>query len=61
MASVKPPLLCRKTAPYQKPLVVFGLLTTDLDRTILPARSGQKPYYDIENGKLTLKGLPVES
>lgn len=55
-------LLCRKTAPhYQKPLVVFGLLTTDLDRTILPVRSGQKPYYDIENGKLKLKGLPVES
>jgi hypothetical protein len=55
-------LLCRKTAPhYQKPLVVFGLLTTDLDRTILPVRSGQKPYYDIDQEQLVLKGYPIDS
>jgi hypothetical protein len=55
-------LLCRKTAPhYQKPLVVFGLLTTDLERTILPVRTGQKPYYDLEDEQLVLKGLPIDS
>jgi hypothetical protein len=55
-------LLCRKTAPhYQKPLVVFGLLNTDLDRTPIPWRCGQKPYYDVVDGKLALQGLPIDS
>jgi hypothetical protein len=55
-------LLCRKTAPhFDKPLVVFGMLTSDIERTILPMRVGQKPYYTIENGALTLKGLPIDS
>ncbi len=55
-------LLCRKTAPhYEKPLVVFGILTTDLDRTILPVRTGQKPYYDVEDSTLTLKGYPIDT
>jgi hypothetical protein len=53
-------LLCRKTVThFQKPLVVFGLLTSDMDRTVLPVRTGLKPYYDIEDGRLTLKGLPI--
>lgn len=55
-------LLCRATAPhYHKPLVVFGLLTTDIERTILPFRVGQKPYYDVENGEPMLKGYPIDS
>ncbi|MFN8397925.1 MAG: hypothetical protein U0176_25130 [Bacteroidia bacterium] len=55
-------LLCRATAPhYQKPLVVFGMLTTDVERTILPFRVGQKPYYDVEGGELQLKGYPIDS
>ncbi len=55
-------LLCRKTAPhYEKPLVIFGMLTSDLDRTILPMRTGQKPYYDLVDDSLTLKGYPIDS
>jgi hypothetical protein len=55
-------LLCRKTAPhYQRPLVVFGMLTSDVERTILPVRNGQKPYYALEDSQLVLKGLPIDS
>ncbi len=54
-------MLCSKTAPhFERPLVVFGMLTTDMDRTILSVRTGQKPYLDEEGGKLKLKGLPID-
>lgn len=53
-------LLCKATAPkYDRPLVIFSMLTTDIDRTILSVRTGQKPYFDLENGELKLKGLPI--
>lgn len=55
-------LLCSKTAPhYDRPLVVFGMLTTDMDRTLLSVRTGQKPFLDAENGKLILQGLPIDT
>lgn len=54
-------LLCQTTAPrYEKPLVVFSTLTTDIDRTILSVRTGQKPYFDVADGELQLKGYPIE-
>lgn len=45
---------------YEKPFVVFSIMCSDLDRTILTNRLGQKPYYVIENGSLKLQGVPVE-
>lgn len=53
-------LLCKATAPkYDRPLVIFSMLTTDIDRTILSVRTGQKPYFDLVNDELKLKGLPI--
>jgi hypothetical protein len=53
-------LLCKATAPkYDRPLVIFSMLTTDIDRTILAVRTGQKPYFDLEDGQLKLKGIPI--
>jgi len=34
-------------------------MTLDLDRSILPVRVGQKPYFVLDNDKLELKGLPI--
>ncbi len=53
-------LLCKKTYPYyDKPFVIFSLGTIGLDRSILTFRTGQKPYYSIENASLKLSGVPV--
>lgn len=45
---------------FEKPFVVFSLLTKDLDRSILSVRTGQKPFFDVENDSLVLKGLPID-
>lgn len=43
------------------PYIIFGILVDDdLDRSVLSVRTGQKPYFDLKNGKLTLKGVPVD-
>jgi hypothetical protein len=48
-------LLCEATAKkYYKPLVILSLLTTDLDRSILEVRTGQKPHYSLENNTIKL-------
>jgi N-methylhydantoinase B len=44
---------------FQHPRILFGLLTTDLDRSVLTVRSGPKPYFVIENGALALRGVPI--
>ncbi len=45
---------------YEKPFVVFSIMCSDLDRTILTNRIGQKPYYEIVADTLMLKGVPIE-
>ncbi|MBN1598162.1 MAG: hypothetical protein JW894_07695 [Bacteroidales bacterium] len=44
---------------YEKPVVVFSLLTTDLDRSMLSFRDAQKSYFTITDGQLELKGTPI--
>lgn len=44
---------------YDDPFVVISLMTLDLDRSILSVRTGQKPYFLIEDSKLELKGIPI--
>lgn len=44
---------------FEDPFVVFSLLTTDLDRSMLAFRDAQKPYFKIINGELELKGVPI--
>ena len=46
---------------YEKPFVVFSLMTRDLERTPLTNRIGQKLYFEIENGNLAQKGTPINS
>jgi len=45
---------------FETPIVVFGIFSEDIDRCLLSVRSGQKPYFRIENGELTLKGVPID-
>ncbi|MCH7535194.1 MAG: hypothetical protein IH948_05530 [Bacteroidetes bacterium] len=44
---------------FDKPFVIFSLLTTDLDRSMLSVRDGQKPYFIMSENKLELKGTPI--
>lgn len=55
-------LLCKQTYKrFDKPIVVLSVMTSDLDRTVLTNRIGQKPYYEIRNDSLQLRGVPIES
>ena len=54
-------LLAREVIPlYNDPIVIFGLMTRDMDRNILPFRTGQKPYFKKEGDELLLSGVPIE-
>ena len=44
---------------FENPSMVVSVLTTDMDRSVLQFRSGQKPYYEIQDGELVKKGLPI--
>ena len=44
---------------FRDPIVLVGILTHDLDRSILGIRTGQKPYFDIQDGKLVRQNLPI--
>jgi hypothetical protein len=44
---------------YDNPFVVISFMTFDLDRSILSVRSGQKPYFRVEDDTLKLSGLPI--
>ena len=43
---------------YSK-IVIFSLLTTDLDRSMLQFRDAQKPHFVVNDDKLELKGVPI--
>lgn len=45
---------------FKNPIVIYGMLTTDMDRSMLQFRDAPKPYFELENGELSLKGVPVE-
>lgn len=53
-------LLERSVDQYQDPFVVVGLMTLDLDRTILSVRTGQKPRFVATDGALRLTGVPID-
>ncbi len=44
---------------YNKPFVVFSLLTTDMDRCMLSVRDAQKPYFVETDSGLQLQGVPI--
>jgi hypothetical protein len=45
---------------FKKPIVVYSLLTEDLDRASRQIFVGQKPFFKIEKGQLVLSGVPVD-
>lgn len=54
-------ILANEVIPlYNRPVVLFGMLTRDMDRSILKFRTGQKPYFELDDNKLNLKGVPME-
>lgn len=44
---------------FEDPLALFGVLTYDLDRSVLAIRTHQKPYFLLEDGGLVLQNTPV--
>ena len=55
-------LLFRETAgKFRRPFVVFSMLTTDLDRSMLTVRDAPKPYFTLDSGELRLRGIPLKS
>ncbi|MFH1737727.1 MAG: SGNH/GDSL hydrolase family protein [bacterium] len=46
---------------YARPVILFGILTTDMDRCVLSIRTGQKPYFKLIDNELVLSGIPVHS
>jgi len=52
-------LMRQSIQKYNNPLVIFSLLTEDIDRTILSVRIGQKPRFILQDGKLRLAGIPI--
>lgn len=55
-------MLCSLTVGmFENPFVVISILPNDMDRSVLTVRTGQKPYYVLENGQLVLKGVPIKS
>ncbi len=45
---------------YEDPIIIFSFLDGDMDRCVLSMREGQKPFFQLEQGQLQLKGLPIE-
>jgi hypothetical protein len=51
----------RETHPlFARPIIVIGILTTDLDRSVLSIRTGQKPWFALRDGALELRGVPID-
>ena len=44
---------------YENPFVIFSLLTTDMDRSMLNVRDAQKPYFVLNDDGLELQGVPI--
>jgi len=44
---------------FEQPVVIVGVLTADLDRSIMAFRSGQKPVYRADGDSLILTNLPI--
>lgn len=47
------------TKHYEDPFVIFSIMITDLDRSLLSFRTGQKPFYKIIDDSLVLSGIPI--
>lgn len=46
---------------FEKPFVIFSIMPTDMDRSLLSVRTGQKLYFTEEGDSLKLNGIPIDS
>jgi hypothetical protein len=54
-------LLLKNSIPlYKDPFVVVSIMTEDLDRTLQSVRVGQKPYFEVAENRLVLRGTPMD-
>ncbi len=44
---------------FDRPIVLAGILTLDLDRSLLTVQSAPKPYFELAGEKLMLRGVPL--
>lgn len=44
---------------FRQPTVLAGILMDDLDRNTLCFRAGLKPYFDLVDGQLVVRNLPI--
>jgi hypothetical protein len=44
---------------FDHPTIVIGILTRDMERCLLAIRGAPKPYFEIVDGALELRGVPV--
>lgn len=44
---------------FKDPFIIFSMLTVDLDRSMLKVRDAQKPYFELTENGLILKGVPI--
>lgn len=53
-------LLFKETVgEFEKPFIIFSLLTTDMDRCMLSVRDAQKPYFTPTQNGIELNGVPI--
>lgn len=53
-------LLMQQVVPlYENPIVIFSMLSADMDRSMLKMRDGQKPYFTVADTGLVLNGTPI--
>ena len=52
-------LLKNSLSLYHEPYVIVGIHTRDLDRSILSYFVAQKPYFELVEGELALRGTPI--
>lgn len=45
---------------FEKPFVVLGVMTRDMERAMLQARIGQKPWFTLEDDSLVMHGVPID-
>lgn len=45
---------------YDRPFVVFSLMVSDMDRSPLDWRTGQKPWFALDGDGLRLQGVPID-
>ena len=44
---------------FSNPVILFGMLLTDLDRSVLKIRDAPKPHFEIDDGELVLNEVPL--